>query len=118
MSKPRRIILIGNSTLMAVTEAALRASPNLDVRRVADITRIENSFDAVIVECDLPNEETAAIAQLCPNIPIIQMDWQHASLWLLSQSDNTLDAERLVHLLEIFTPPFRMLSQTPSPLKK
>ncbi len=96
----KKVLLIGDSALMAVTEAALSANPEMEVKRVAEPGDGRLDFDAIIVEHRPEDEPILAMARANPGVLILELSWDDSSYsWMLVQKCITLDAEHLSALI-------------------
>ena len=96
----KKVLLVGDSALMAVTEAALSANPDMEVKRVAEPGDGRVDFDAIIVERRLVDEPILAMARANPGVLILELNWDDSSYsWMLVQKDIALDTEHLSALI-------------------
>ena len=100
MDAHKKVLLLGDSALMAVTEAALAAYPNMEVKRVTDSCDDRLEYDAIIVDSSLPDERAFALARANPGVLIFSINWDDVTFsWMLVRKDITLDAEHLSALI-------------------
>ncbi len=96
MDAHKKVLLVGDSTLMAVTEAALSAYPEMEVRRIEDLSEGSFDCDAIIINHDLLDERILALARANPGVSIFSLNWDEETFsWMQVRKDITLDAEHL-----------------------
>jgi hypothetical protein len=101
MNSIQQVLLIGDTGMMAITEAALREVPTLNVRRVDDRSEISGEWNAIFIEDSLPREEVLEIMRSNPGALLIILHWKQSSFTLLvGHKDHSLTIEQITHVLE------------------
>jgi hypothetical protein len=114
MQTRKRILLIGATAIMAVTEAILRGAGGLDVRRVNDLNASAGDYQAIFVEDTQPREALEAVLRANPGIPVILLHWQrHALSLMVDYPADCLSVEHLTRLIDTYVDPAIRLGSDP-----
>jgi hypothetical protein len=97
MDTHKKVLLLGDSALTAVTEAALSAYPNLTVHSAATPEQNSGPCDAIVVVDRLDDCQLTTLIRAYPSIAILTLDWQMGTFsWLVSYSGISLNTDHLL----------------------
>lgn len=96
MDTPKKVLLVGDSALMAVTEAALSAYAEMEVKRIAELRAEHLECDVIVVDRCLAEECFLALACANPGVVIFELNWDAVTFTtILVKKNITLDIEHL-----------------------
>ena len=90
---------------MAVTEAALREKTHLEIRRIAEDEAQNGECGVMVLDGRLSEEQTQRIIQAHPDTPAILLNWEPATMVLISKRENILNSDRLAKVVELLALP-------------
>ena len=102
MDARKKVLLVGDSALMAVTEAALEPYLELQLTRVCASSPIPVKFEAILIERGLPEDLLLALTNANPGALVIVLDWQQSSFSsLIARENYSLTIEHIAQVLGI-----------------